>query len=124
MANDPYRNARFQGDRACELYTRVVLDQTYVSAQLAAELEKLAYAAIGNYAYALGYNGSVYMAPLISDRSDDTRKYPRWVAAVELDESCEAVTSAWTGFPYNRLVSVISDILNIADIMHQHGIKV
>jgi hypothetical protein len=79
---------------------------------------------IGDYAYILGYDGSVYMAPYNSDvwvgatRRSASYKTVKWEDAVEITNSDRM------DFPSNRLASLLSDLGNIRDILRQHGVKV
>lgn len=109
---------RPETDKACQVFTIRTLNMKWDKAENEARNRALGnqpYLVIGDYAYVLGHDGVIWMAPAMSYRSD---KRVRWDLSVDLDESVESY------FPYSRLVSLLGDFENITDIMRQMDISI
>jgi hypothetical protein len=79
---------------------------------------------IGDYAYILGYDGSVYMAPYNSDVWVGATRRSASYKTVKWEDAVEITNSDGMDFTSNRLAGLLSDLGNIRDILRQHGVKV
>lgn len=123
-----------EDDEARKEYTRLAMDGGLIRRNSDIEdiIGNAPFVVIGHFAYTVGYDGCIWMAPIIletiSDRTVTTSgraisvKYPNWNLSVNLGTS--GISVGITKIGIGRLASVIADASNVSDIMAQSGVLV
>jgi hypothetical protein len=99
-------------DKADEVYQNGLTYSNATYVEMRDFLDKEPFLVIGDFAYVLAHNGSVYLAPYSPYSGIN------WGHAAEIVHHHDRMD-----FPGNRLANLLSDLGNIRDILRQHGVK-